>query len=347
MSLSEVTTARPATLTPPAPTTTPAPVAATRLERWLTPVELTLLGAIWGGSFLFMRVAASDFGPFALVEVRLALGATVLLPFLWRARTQFTPALWLHLTWISAINSAVPFILFAWGAERAPAGIGAITNSMAVMFAALVAFIFYGERIGPRRAIGLLAGFVGVVILASGKTAGTSVAPGSTRRHVGRISVRHRRERHPTTSERHSGRRGRRRNPDHREPVGITAGDLHVADPSDSLDVLGERDSVGRALYGHRLRHLLPPHSSYRRTEGRDGDLPGTAVWCHLGLDCVGRDANTVNGSVGRPHPGRSRAESAASRQGITAVARASQPRSNTCNRRKHGVGARLECKRK
>ncbi|HEY0339368.1 MAG TPA: DMT family transporter, partial [Steroidobacteraceae bacterium] len=127
--------------------------------------------------FLFMRVAASDFGPFALVEVRLALGATVLLPFLWRARTQFTPALWLHLTWISAINSAVPFILFAWGAERAPAGIGAITNSMAVMFAALVAFIFYGEQIGPRRALGLLAGFVGVVILASGKTAGASVAP--------------------------------------------------------------------------------------------------------------------------------------------------------------------------
>jgi drug/metabolite transporter (DMT)-like permease len=176
MSLSEVTTARPATLTASA-STTPTPVAATRIERWLTPVELTLLGAIWGGSFLFMRVAAGDFGPFALVEVRLALGATVLLPFLWRARTQFTPALWRHLAWISAINSAVPFILFAWGAEHAPAGVGAITNSMAVMFAALVAFIFYGEQIGARRALGLLAGFVGVVILASGKTAGTSVAP--------------------------------------------------------------------------------------------------------------------------------------------------------------------------
>jgi drug/metabolite transporter (DMT)-like permease len=172
MSLSEVTTARPVTLAPAS-----TPTAATRTARWLTPVELTLLGAIWGGSFLFMRVAASDFGPFALVEVRLALGAVVLLPFLWRARSQFTPALWLHLTWISAINSAIPFILFAWGAERAPAGIGAITNSMAVMFAALIAFIFYGEKIGTLRAVGLLAGFVGVVVLASGKTAGTSVAP--------------------------------------------------------------------------------------------------------------------------------------------------------------------------
>jgi drug/metabolite transporter (DMT)-like permease len=170
MSLSELTTARPVTITP-------APAVAAGTARWLTPVELTLLGAIWGGSFLFMRVAASDFGPFALVEVRLALGAIVLLPFLWRARAQFTPRLWLHLTWISAINSAIPFILFAWGAERAPAGIGAITNSMAVMFAALVAFIFYGEEIGPTRAVGMLAGFVGVVVLTSGKTAGVSVAP--------------------------------------------------------------------------------------------------------------------------------------------------------------------------
>jgi drug/metabolite transporter (DMT)-like permease len=169
MSSSELTTARPVTIT-----STPA-VAHT--ARWLTPIELTLLGAIWGGSFLFMRIASADFGPFALVEVRLSLGALVLLPFLWRARTQFTPRLWAHLAWIAAINSAIPFVLFAWGAERAPAGVGAITNAMAVMFAALVAFIFYGEEIGPRRAIGLLGGFVGVAVLASGKYAGASVGP--------------------------------------------------------------------------------------------------------------------------------------------------------------------------
>ncbi len=144
---------------------------------WRTPLELTLLGAIWGGSFLFMRVAAGDFGPFPLVEARLALGALVLLPFLWAARAQFTPALWLRIAGIAAINSVIPFALFAWGAERAPAGIGAITNAMTVMFTALVAFLFFGERIGPLRLIGLVGGFVGVAILASGKTAGESVWP--------------------------------------------------------------------------------------------------------------------------------------------------------------------------
>ena len=110
------------------------------VARWLTPLELLALGAIWGASFLFMRVAAKDFGAIPLVEVRLVLGALVLLPFFWRARTQFTATHWLKMAGIGAINSAIPFVLFAWAAQRAPAGIGAITNATAVMFTALVAF---------------------------------------------------------------------------------------------------------------------------------------------------------------------------------------------------------------
>ena len=66
-----------------------------------------------------MRVATPHFGAFALVEVRLLLGAAVLLPFLWRARGQFDARLWLKLAGIGAINSAIPFTLFAWAAEGA------------------------------------------------------------------------------------------------------------------------------------------------------------------------------------------------------------------------------------
>lgn len=143
---------------------------------WRTPLELTVLGAIWGGSFLFMRVAAKDFGALPLVEMRLGLGALILLPFLWKARESFRGArIWAKLALIGLINSAVPFVLFAWAAQRAPAGIGAITNSMAVLFTALVGFLFFGEKIGAQRAIALLAGFAGVVVLASGKTAGASI----------------------------------------------------------------------------------------------------------------------------------------------------------------------------
>ena len=161
------------------------PLADTRERGWLTPLELALLGAIWGASFLFMRVSAKDFGPLALVEVRLALGSLVLLPFLWRARSQFPLSLWPKLALIGAINSALPFLLFAWAAQRAPAGIGAIANAMTVLFTALVGFLFFGEKIGARRAIALVAGFVGVVVLAGDKTAGGdnvgwAVAAGAT-----------------------------------------------------------------------------------------------------------------------------------------------------------------------
>lgn len=153
--------------------TCPAPA---RTEAgWLTPLELCVLGAIWGASFLFMRVSANDFGPVPLVEVRLALGSLVLLPFLWRARDRFPARLWPKLAAIGLVNSALPFILFAWAAQRAPAGIGAIANAMTVLFTALVGVLFFGERIGGRRATALLVGFAGVVVLASGKVAGMSV----------------------------------------------------------------------------------------------------------------------------------------------------------------------------
>jgi drug/metabolite transporter (DMT)-like permease len=144
-------------------------------KAWITPLELGVLGAIWGASFMFMRVAAPHFGAIPLVEVRLALGSLVLLPFLWRARAQFGPRLWAKIAIIGAINSAVPFMLFAWAAQRAPAGVGAIANAMTVLFTALVGVLFFGEKIGTRRAVALLVGFVGVTVLASGKVAGMSI----------------------------------------------------------------------------------------------------------------------------------------------------------------------------
>ena len=155
---------------------TALPLETPATRAWMTPLELGVLGAIWGASFLFMRIAVHDFGAMPLVEVRLALGSLVLLPFLWRARAQFPAKLWPKIALIGAINSAVPFMLFAWAAQRAPVGIGAIANAMTVLFTALVGFLFVGEKIGARRSVALLVGFAGVVVLASGKTAGASIS---------------------------------------------------------------------------------------------------------------------------------------------------------------------------
>jgi len=144
-------------------------------EGWLTPLELLLLGALWGASFLFMRISVEVFGALALVEVRLAAGALMLLPFLWQARASFPLALWPKIAGIGLLNNVLPFLLYAWAAQRAPAGVGAIANAMTVLFATLIAALFFGERVSRRSAVALLAGFVGVVVLASGKMAGASV----------------------------------------------------------------------------------------------------------------------------------------------------------------------------
>jgi drug/metabolite transporter (DMT)-like permease len=160
-----------------------APIGGPSSRDWRTPIELLLLAAIWGGSFLFLRIAAPKFGATSLVEVRLALGALVLSPFLWRARRQLAAAGWFKIAAIGLVNTLLPFLLFAWGAERAPAGISAIVNSMAVPFAALAAFALFGERIGARRLTGLVAGLVGVVVLARGDAdaagVGAAVAAGT------------------------------------------------------------------------------------------------------------------------------------------------------------------------
>jgi drug/metabolite transporter (DMT)-like permease len=143
----------------------------------VTLLELLLLGAIWGGSFLFLRVAAPEVGIAPLVEMRLLLGVAVLLPFLWRERALVPRLPWLKLTGIGILNSTAPFLLFSWAAQRAPAGIGALSNALVVLFAALVAWALYDEAITARRAWGLGAGLLGILVLAGDRIAGGVVWP--------------------------------------------------------------------------------------------------------------------------------------------------------------------------
>lgn len=126
------------------------------------------MAAVWGGSFYFLRVAAPEFGAAPLTWLRLVTGALVLLPFLWLARRRFALR---HLWQIPAVSlpmAALPFALFAWAAARAPAGIVAISNSTTVLFAAIIAFLMFGERVDWRRGLALALGFVGVLVLAGG-----------------------------------------------------------------------------------------------------------------------------------------------------------------------------------
>lgn len=161
----------------------PTPGSRRRVPRdavvpaWRTALELMLVAAIGGGAFLFLRVAAPAFGAAPLIESRLAIGALVLSPFAWRSRRQLAAAGWGRIAAVGAVNLLVPFLLYAWSSERAPAGVNAIVFSMSVPFAALGAFALYRERMGRRRIVGMLVGLAGVALLAGSQLAGADVAP--------------------------------------------------------------------------------------------------------------------------------------------------------------------------
>jgi drug/metabolite transporter (DMT)-like permease len=136
-------------------------------------VELLLLGALWGASFLFMRVGAPEFGPIPLIGVRVAVAAAFLLLVL-LARGQLQ-ALVAHprrreLFWLGLLNSALPFCLFAFAALGITAGLNSILNSTAPMWTALVAFVWLRERPSAGGLLGLLLGIAGVVVLVTGRS---------------------------------------------------------------------------------------------------------------------------------------------------------------------------------
>ncbi|HUK14719.1 MAG TPA: DMT family transporter [Thermoanaerobaculaceae bacterium] len=134
-------------------------------------VALVALAALWGASFLFMRVAAPRFGPVPLIELRVALAALALLPVLLAGgRLRAARANALPILVVGAINSALPFSLLAFATLSLTAGFASVLNATAPMFGALVAWLWLGDRLSAWRVAGLAVGFGGVLMLVWGKT---------------------------------------------------------------------------------------------------------------------------------------------------------------------------------
>ncbi len=128
--------------------------------------ELVLLAALWGGSFLFTRVCAPDFGPAALVFLRVAGAGALLLPLvLWRGEGAALRRNWRPIAVVGLFNSALPFLFFAVGALVLNAGLSAIFNATSPLWGALIAWLWLHDRPTPTRLLGLVIGFVGVLAL--------------------------------------------------------------------------------------------------------------------------------------------------------------------------------------
>jgi drug/metabolite transporter (DMT)-like permease len=126
-------------------------------------LELVLLAALWGGSFLFMRVAAPEFGPVPLVFLRVAVASALLLPLLaWRGEVSALRTHWRPLLVVGVTNSALPFVLFTVAALVLDVGLLGIFNATAPLWGAVIAWAWLKDRPGALRLLGLAIGFAGV-----------------------------------------------------------------------------------------------------------------------------------------------------------------------------------------
>lgn len=131
---------------------------------------LLALGAVWGASFMFIKVGGEEMQPFALVEMRLGLAALTLL-LISAPRPAILRSMlvnWRPLAVMGLINCALPYVLITWGEVYISSGLAAIYNACAPLWAAGIGLVLpSAERLSPARMLGLLLGMVGVVMVVS------------------------------------------------------------------------------------------------------------------------------------------------------------------------------------
>ena len=124
------------------------------------------IAALWGSSFLFMRGAALELGVWPTAFLRMVIGALALLPILlWRGKLGASKQDWLVMSWISLINSAIPFACYAFAVLHITTGLSAILNATTPLLTALVAWLWLGSRLGKVRLVGAVIAFAGIALL--------------------------------------------------------------------------------------------------------------------------------------------------------------------------------------
>ena len=139
--------------------------AARRSLSFVDLASLLFLGAVWGAAFLFLRIASPEVGPAWAAEIRLVIGAGVLLVVAGRATWRVAQGRMASFLVVGALFSAVPFTLIAIATITLPAGFTALLNAATPLFTAAIAVGFMGQRISLRLAAGLAVGVSAVILL--------------------------------------------------------------------------------------------------------------------------------------------------------------------------------------
>ncbi len=137
-------------------------------------IKFTALGLIWGSSFLWIKIAVQEIGPFTLVTFRVLFALLgILLVVAYRRSGLPSREKWWIFLLLGLFNVAVPFVLISWAETRIPSGVASVLNSTIPLFTILIAPIFIKEeRITLGRLLGLGVGFLGVIVLMSNQMEG-------------------------------------------------------------------------------------------------------------------------------------------------------------------------------
>lgn len=129
-------------------------------------VRLVSLAAIWGASFLFMRIAVPTLGPVVTAELRTLIAGVVLAAWFALAGFDAQYRRWRrHYVIVGVIGSAIPFLLWAYAALSLTAGVLSVLNATAPMWGAVCTAVLLRERLTGKRIVGLVIGIVGVALV--------------------------------------------------------------------------------------------------------------------------------------------------------------------------------------
>ena len=129
-------------------------------------IELILLAALWGSSFIFMRIGSPEFGPVLFMALRTLIASMFLYPLL-RLKKQHhaLDGYWLKIFIVGTLNTAIPFALFGYAVLTLSAGVTSILNATVPIFGAIVGYVWLKDKLSLTAMLGLVLGFLGVYLL--------------------------------------------------------------------------------------------------------------------------------------------------------------------------------------
>lgn len=129
-------------------------------------LELLALAAIWGASFLFMRIGSPELGPFLFTLLRTGIAALFLIACIKITKKRYhLKGYKFKIFCVGVMNTAIPFVLFSYATLTLTAGTTSVLNATVPMFGALIAYVWLKDKLSISASIGLIFGFLGVYLL--------------------------------------------------------------------------------------------------------------------------------------------------------------------------------------